>query len=160
MSKYDAIVIGLGAMGSATVYQLAKKGKRVLGIDQYNPPHTLGSSHGETRITRQAIAEGKEYVPLVLRANEIWKEIERESGKELYTQTGIIIMASNAVDKPNKFVDNTIAAANEYDITHSELTSQEISDKFPQFNIKGDEKGYFENGAGFLRAEECIKAQL
>lgn len=160
MNRYDALVVGLGAMGSATAYQLAKKGVRVLGIDQYSPPHVFGSSHGETRITRQAIAEGREYVPLVLRSNEIWKEIERETGRELYTQTGILIMTSNAVDKPNKFVNNTIATANEYGIEHNELNTQEIKDRFPQFNINGDEKGYFENGAGFLRAEECIKAQL
>lgn len=160
MTKYDAIVIGLGAMGSASAYQLTKKGKRVLGIDQYSPPHVYGSSHGETRITRQAIAEGKEYVPLVLRANEIWREIEKETGRKLYTQTGILIMASNATNKPNKFVDNTIVAAIEYDVSHSELTAQEIKVKFPQFSISGDEKGYFEDGAGFLRAEACIEAQL
>jgi len=160
MKSYEAVVVGLGAMGSAAVYQLAKKDRRVLGVDQYNPPHGFGSSHGETRITRQAIAEGREYVPLVLRANEIWKQIEQETGRELFTQTGILIMASNAMDKPNKFVDNTIAAANAYGIAHSELSAQDIADRFPQFNLKGDEKGYFEDGAGFLRAEECISAQL
>jgi len=160
MKHYDSIVIGLGAMGSASIYQLAKKNQHVLGIDQFTPPHVYGSSHGETRITRQAIAEGKAYVPLVLRANEIWKDIEKETGRELYTKTGILIMASNVAEKPNKFVDDTIAAANEYGIPHSELTSEEIKERFPQFNIQGFEKAYFEEGAGFLRAEACVEAQL
>jgi sarcosine oxidase len=160
MNKYDSIVIGLGAMGSASVYQLAKKNQHVLGIDQFTPPHVYGSSHGETRITRQAIAEGKAYVPLVLRANEIWKEIEQETGKELYTKTGILIMASNVDEKPNKFVDDTIAAAKEYGIEYTELNDAAIKERFPQFNTEGHEKGYFEDGAGFLRAEECISAQL
>jgi len=160
MNKYDSVVIGLGAMGSASVYQLAKKGQHVLGIDQFTLPHVHGSSHGETRITRQAIAEGRAYVPLVLRANELWKEIEKETGRELYTKTGILIMASNIADRPNRFVDDTIAAANEYGIQHSELTGDEIKNRFPQFNIEGHEKGYFEDGAGFLHAEECVTAQL
>jgi sarcosine oxidase len=160
MVKHDVIVIGLGAMGSASVYQLAKYGLNVLGIDQFSPPHTYGSSHGETRITRQAIAEGKAYVPLVLRANEIWKEIEAETGRHLYTKTGILIMASNTSLHPNKFLDDTIVAANQYEIEHSELNANELKGQFPQFNIQGDEKGYFEDGAGFLYAEECIEAQL
>src|SRR5580765_4512076 len=160
MDKYDVVVIGLGAMGSAASYQLAKHGAKVLGIDQFTPPHKYGSSHGETRITRQAIAEGKEYVPLVLRANEIWREIEAETSAKLYTQTGILIMASNAAEKPNKFVDNTITAAEQYAIKHSELTVDQIKSRFPQFNIQGDEKGYFEDGAGFLNAEACVKAEL
>jgi sarcosine oxidase len=160
MNDYDVVVIGLGAMGSATVFQLAKKGVRVLGIDQFEPPHGLGSSHGETRITRQAIAEGKEYVPLVMRANEIWHEIEQETGEQLYAKTGILIMASNTTDLSNKFLDSTIDAAKEYGISHDVLAASQIKERFPQFSIRGDEKGYFEHGAGYLRAEACIAAQL
>lgn len=160
MTKYNTIVIGLGAMGSASLYQLAKNGQNVLGIEQFSTPHTYGSSHGETRITRQAIAEGEEYVPLVLRANELWREIERDTGQVLYQQTGILIMASNAIDKPNKFVDDTIKAANKYSISHTELTANEIGTRFPQFKLQGSEKGYFERGAGFLRPEACLEAQL
>lgn len=86
--KYDVIVIGLGAMGSATTYQLAKSGAKVLGIDQFSPPHKSGSTHGDTRITRLAIGEGMEYVPLVKRSHEIWREIEAETGEELLVQCG------------------------------------------------------------------------
>ncbi|MGB4759203.1 MAG: N-methyl-L-tryptophan oxidase [Candidatus Saccharimonadales bacterium] len=160
MQTYEAVIVGLGAMGSATAYQLAKEGVRVLGIDQFAPPHSRGSSHGETRITRQAIAEGKEYVPLVTRANEIWHEIEQETGRQLYTKTGILIMASNTADHPNKFLDSTIEAAKEYGIAHDELLATDIEKRFPQFKLQGGEKGYFEHGAGFLGAEECVAAQL
>ena len=76
----DVIVVGLGAMGSASLYQLARRGARVLGIDRFHPPHDHGSSHGESRITRQAIGEGEEYVPFVLRSHEIWRELEADTG--------------------------------------------------------------------------------
>ncbi|HSH18171.1 MAG TPA: N-methyl-L-tryptophan oxidase, partial [Candidatus Saccharimonadales bacterium] len=160
MNKYDVVVIGLGAMGSASAYQLAKQGATVLGIDQFTPPHVFGSSHGETRITRQAIAEGEEYVPLVLRANELWREIEQEISEQLYVQTDILIMASNAANKQNAFVNNTVKAARAYGIGHEELDAHVIKQRFPQFNLRGDEKGYYEPGAGYLKAEVCVKAQL
>src|ERR671915_896837 len=91
---FETIVLGLGAMGSAAVYQLARRGSRVLGIDQYSPPHSHGSSHGETRIIRQAIGEGEEYVPLVMRSYELWREIEQETGSELLTITGGLTLES------------------------------------------------------------------
>src|SRR5688572_16315107 len=93
-NRFQTIVIGLGAMGSAATYQLAKRGNQVLGIDQFSPPHVYGSSHGDTRVTRQAIGEGAEYVPLVLRSYELWDEIERETGKKILTVTGGLIMTS------------------------------------------------------------------
>ena len=74
MQKFDAIVIGLGAMGSAALYQLAKRGARVAGFDRFSPPHDQGSSHGDTRITRLAIGEGEHYTPLVKRSHEIWRD--------------------------------------------------------------------------------------
>ena len=89
----DVLVIGLGAMGSATVYQLAKRGVKVVGIDRFTPPHTFGSTHGETRITRQAIGEGQQFVPLALRSHQIWREIEAQAGKHLLTQCGGLFIA-------------------------------------------------------------------
>src|SRR5579864_4791310 len=94
MDSYDTIVLGLGAMGSAAAYQLAKRGQKVLGIDQFAPPHAFGSSHGETRITRLAIGEGEQYTPLALRSHEIWREIERETGANLFHVTGGLIISS------------------------------------------------------------------
>ena len=93
---YDAIVIGLGAAGAATAYQLAKKGSRVLGIDRFDPPHVMGSTHGDTRITRLAIGEGAQYAPLAIRSHEIWREIESLTGVSLLTQCGALYIAPAA----------------------------------------------------------------
>src|ERR1700679_2866956 len=92
VENYDLIVVGLGAVGSAALCESALRGARVLGIDRFQPPHELGSSHGETRISRQAIGEGAEFVPLVLRANVLWKALERATGKELLVQNGGLIL--------------------------------------------------------------------
>ena len=110
---YDVIVIGLGAMGSAALYQLAKRGRRVLGIDRFTPPHKLGSSHGDTRITREAIGEGEELVPLVRRSHEIWRELEAATGKSLLSQVGGLILSSspNAHHHGVSFFENTVNAA-------------------------------------------------
>src|SRR5918998_5111237 len=85
---FDVIVVGLGAMGSATLYELSRRGVRALGIDQFAPPHTLGSTHGRTRIIREAYFEHPLYVPLVRRAYELWDELEREASLTLFHRTG------------------------------------------------------------------------
>jgi sarcosine oxidase len=161
-SKCEVIVIGLGAMGSAAVYQLARRGVRVTGIDQYDPPHVFGSTHGDTRITRQAIGEGLEYVPLVLRSNEIWREIEQETRQALLTITGGLIMTSreNAIHHGSNFFEQTVAAARQYKIEHELLDANQITKRFPPFKLSGTEKGYLEKGAGFLRPEACVSSQL
>jgi sarcosine oxidase len=163
-NEYDAIVLGMGAMGSAAVYQLARKGKKVLGLDQFSPPHTLGSTHGDTRITRQAIGEGPEYVPLSLRSYELWREIEQQTGQDILTITGGLIMASQSSPDPmhgaGSFLRTTIDAAKQYNITHSILDTDQIRQRFPQFHLVGDEVGYYEDNAGFLRPERAIEAQL
>src|SRR5687768_18207821 len=93
-NTFETVVLGLGAMGSAAVYQLARRGNRVLGLAQFSPPHDHGSSHGESRIIRQALGEGEAYVPLVLRSYELWHEIEKEIGQEILTMTGGLILES------------------------------------------------------------------
>jgi sarcosine oxidase len=161
-NHFDIIVIGLGAMGSATAYQLAKRGNKVLGIDQFAPPHKLGSSHGDTRITRQAIGEGAEYVPLVLRSYEIWDEIEKSTGNKVLNMTGGLIMSSaeNSAHHGTNFFDQTLASAKKYNIDHSLLNANQIKKRFPQFKLNGKERGYFEYKAGYLRPELCIGSQL
>src|ERR1043166_4798130 len=96
MNRFDTIVLGLGAVGSATVFQLAKRKVDVLGIDRFSPPHVHGSSHGDTRITRLAIGEGSQYTPLAQRSHEIWCELERETGRSLLTTNGGLIISSAA----------------------------------------------------------------
>ena len=162
-NKYDTIVLGLGAMGSAAVYQLAKRGNTVLGIDQFSPPHIYGSSHGDTRITRQAIGEGEQYTPLALRSYEIWEELEKETGKKLLEKCGGLIISSGAktaINHVEHFFENTIAVAEKFNIKHEILSAEQIRDRFPQFNIQDNESGYYEPEAGFLRPEECIGVQL
>jgi len=159
----DVIVIGLGAMGSAACYQLAKRGANVIGIDRYSPPHNLGSTHGDTRITRLAIGEGEWFVPFVLRSHEIWQELESETGADLLTTTGGLIMSSHsehALHGNHTFLETTISAAERFGIEHRVLNADEVADEFPQFGLKGDERGYFENEAGFLRPESCVATQL
>ncbi|MDB5244697.1 MAG: sarcosine oxidase [Parcubacteria group bacterium] len=159
----DVVVVGLGAMGSATVYQLAKRGASVIGIDQFKSPHNLGSTHGDTRITRQAIGEGEEYVPLALRSYEIWRELEKETGKQLLTISGGLIIESKQPKISHGqfyFLQNTIDVARKYDIAHSVLSIDELRTRFPQLHFKDDEWGYYEEEAGFLRPEVCVQTQL
>jgi sarcosine oxidase len=160
----DALVIGLGAMGSAIAYQLAKRGVNVIGIDQFAPPHSHGSTHGETRITRQAIGEGAEFVPLVLRSHMLWREIEVESSEALLTTCGGLILArddnASYVHGQADFLANTFHNAEKFNIPHEKLDAREIAKRYPQFMLQGDEIGYFEPGAGYLNPEACIRAQL
>jgi sarcosine oxidase len=160
---FDVCVVGLGAMGAAAAWQAAKRGAKVIGFDQFTPPHALGSSHGDTRITRLAIGEGERYTPLVLRANEIWREIEARTGETLHVVTGGLIISSparSATTHVAHFFENTIAAARRFDIEHEILEASKIRARFPQFAVRDNEVGYFEPGAGYLRPERCIAAQL
>lgn len=163
MGRYDVIVAGLGAMGSAALFQLAARGARVLGIDRFAPPHAFGSSHGQTRITRLAIGEGGHYTPIVQRSHEIWRAIEHETGADLMTTTGGLIISSagpTADTHVENFFANTLAAAEAYGIAHEILDAGAIRNRFPAFNVADDEFGYFERDAGFLRPEACIGTQL
>jgi sarcosine oxidase len=157
------VVCGLGAFGAAALYQLAKRGAKAVGIDRHSPPHALGSSHGDTRITRQAIGEGEWYTPIVLRSHEIWREIERESGEKLLEVTGGLVISSparRATTHVEGFFENTLAAAKRFGIPHEILDAAAIRKRFPQFNVRDNEVGYYEPGAGFVRPEACIRAQL
>ena len=161
--KYDVVVIGLGAVGSAATYQLAQRGMRVLGIDRYAPPHTFGSTHGGTRITRLAIGEGVHYSPLAIRAHEIWREIEKETGADLLcTNGGLVISSDNKKSKTHVdgFFRNTVAAAKRNGIAHELLEAAEIRRRYPMFRVADEEYGYFEPSAGFVRPEACVHAQL
>jgi sarcosine oxidase len=153
VEQYDVVVCGLGAMGSATAYQLAKRGVRVLGVDRFAPPHVVGSTHGETRVTRLATGEGLAYVPLAMRSHQLWREIEEETGAELLTTNGVLVMAAPGRHARHHgkthFLETTIEAARAFSIDHEVLTATEISARFPQFGLRGDETGYFEPSGGF-----------
>ena len=160
---FDAIVIGLGAAGSATAWQLAARGLTVLGLDAHAPPHDLGSSHGSLRITRKAIGEGDAYVPLVLRSNELWRSLEREGGERLMGITGGLWISSpqrQAETHVANFFDNTLAAATRHGIEHELLDAAAVRRRFPQFAIRDNETAYYEPDAGYLRPEACVAAML
>jgi sarcosine oxidase len=152
----DVIVVGLGAMGSATCFQLAARGASVIGFDRYHPPHPYGSTHGDTRITRLAIGEGPEFVPLVQRSHVLWREIERQSGTQLLTQTGGLILGHAG----NPFLSQTRASARKYGIAHEMLLAPQIADRFPMFAIDAETEGYYEPESGYLRPEAAVEAQL
>lgn len=163
MQTFDTIVLGLGAMGSAALYHLARRGVRALGIDRFSPPHAFGSSHGDTRITRLAIGEGAHYTPLALRSHELWRELETETGEELLIACGGLVLSSGSATSHThveSFFDNTLAAARRFGITHELLDAAEIRRRFPQFRVADAERGYLERDAGFLRPERCIAAHL
>ncbi len=164
MRSADVAVVGLGAAGAATLYQLARRGVNAIGIDSYSPPHVMGSTHGDTRITREAIGEGEYYAPLVRRSHAIWRELESETGEDLLTQCGGLIIeepgSGAAGHHRHEFLAQTVACANRYGISHEQLGASEVSARFPQFALAGDEAAYFEPGAGFVRPERCVAAQL
>lgn len=164
VNPYDLIVVGLGAMGAAALYQAGKRGAKALGIDRFDPPHTLGSSHGDTRITRQAIGEGDMYMPFIRRSNAIWRELEAITGRELYIESGgLIISPENAgagFHVQGDFIELSAAMAQKYDIAHELLSADQIRERFPLLMPRPQDHAYYEPGAGVLRPERCISTQL
>lgn len=156
MDRADVIVVGLGAMGSAVTLRLARRGLTVVGLDRFRPPHTHGSTHGDTRITRLAIGEGSDFVPLVLRSHELWREIERETGIPLLHTTGGLILG----EPDHPFLEQTRSAAAEYGIAHEDLSSAEVRRRFPMFAVGPRTEGYLEMQAGFVRPERAVEAQV
>lgn len=163
MPQPEIIVVGLGAAGAAALYQLSRRGVPALGLDRFAPPHDRGSSHGESRITRQAIGEGEHYVPLVLRAHAIWRELEADSGERLLLACGALMLGAPAAEDGAggaDFLETTCRAAERFAIPHERLAPGEVMHRWPQFRLAGDETGYYEPGAGLVFPEHCIAAQL
>ena len=153
---YDVIVAGLGGMGSAAAYQLAKRGKKVLGLERHTPAHDKGSSHGQSRIIRQAYFEGAEYVPLLLRAYELWEALEKETGRDLMTLTGGLMIGASQ----SRLVSGSRTSADEHDLPYEMLDANELRRRFPPFSPTPDTVALFEKKAGFVRPEAGILAHL
>jgi sarcosine oxidase len=154
--KYDVIVLGLGAMGSAAAQQLAQRQKRVLGVEQFVSPHDQGSSHGGTRMIRQAYWESPAYLPLVLRAYELWEKLEADAGTKLLNITGGLILGS----ADSQLVTGGIAAADQHSIKYAMLSPRQAHERFPAITPLANDVAVYEERAGYLLAEECIHAQL
>jgi len=148
-------VVGLGAMGSAVAYHLASGGAEVVGFDRYRPPHTLGSSHGESRIIREAYAEGAAYVPLVQRAYELWEALERASGQSLLRITGGLYLEAGGA-----MAARARASAEAYDIPYEVLSAAEVRSRFPTLRPGDEFEALYEQRAGVLLVERCVEAHL
>lgn len=150
---YDVIVIGVGSMGSAACYYLSKRGYRVLGLEQFDISHEFGSHAGQSRIIRKAYFEHPDYVPLLEKAYENWKALEKETGQQLYFKTGLLY-AGNAA---NEIIKGVKLAASLYNIELEQLDSKDVDNRFPQFNFPGNCDVLLEPQAGFLPPEKAIR---
>lgn len=153
---YDVIVLGLGGMGASTVFECAQRGQRVLGIEQFSLVHDRGSSHGQTRVIRQAYYEHPDYVPLLQRAYDRWYDLEQRCGSRLYVECGVLSLSPPGGD----VVAGVTQAAREHGLPIETLTNADIVRRFPEFRIPNNYSGVFEPNAGYLYVEECVQAHL
>ena len=153
---YDVIVVGLGAMGGAAACHLARRGMRVLGLDRFTPPHAFGSSHGETRIIREAYFEHPVYVPMVQRAYELWRDLEKESGTTLLRETGGVMIGRPDSD----LVKGARHSAELHGLRYQQLTASEAHAQFPALHPDNDMVAVWEPRAGVLFTDACVTAHL
>ncbi len=153
---YDVIVLGVGGMGSAACYALAERGAKVLGLERHDIPHSLGSSHGETRIIRLAYAEGAFYVPLLRRAYERWRRLEQDFGEDLlHINGGLDIGAADSA-----LIRGSLAACRAHDLPHELLTATEAMARYPALSLPPHFVANYQAEGGFLRSERCIVAHV
>src|SRR2546423_2972222 len=155
-STYDAIVVGLGAMGSATLFHLARRGLHVLGLDQFHRGHTFGSSHGDSRISRETYFEHPLYVPLVQRAHQLWRQLEQLSGLPLMKLTGGLMIGP----RDGMVVSGPLRSASQHNLPHEVLSPAQVHDRFPAFKLAPHLTAVLDPRAGFLDPEACNRAHL
>jgi sarcosine oxidase len=153
---YDAIVLGIGGMGSAAAYHLARRGARVLGLEQFDVPHDRGSSHGVTRIIRLAYAEHPSYVPLLRRAYALWRDLERAHGERLLVVTGGLDLGR----ADSGVVAGSRRSCELHDLPHEVLTGPQINARFPGYGLPGDFLGVLQPEGGFVLAERGVVAHV
>ena len=156
MAAYDAIVLGVGGMGSAALYHLARRGLKVLGLERYDIPHDMGSSHGVTRIIRLAYYEDHSYVPLLLRAFELWRDLEKETEERLLVTTGSV----DAGPAGGFVFEGSRTSCETHHLPHQVLTSKELTQRFPGFRLPDDTMANYQPDGGFLIPERCIGAHV
>jgi sarcosine oxidase len=153
---YDVVVIGLGAMGSAVAAQCARRGWSVLGVERHGPAHSLGASHGKSRLIRQAYFEHADYVPLLLRAYDLWRELETLTGERLVTLTGILLTG----DPASKVITGSTASAKRHGLHVEILDAEGIRRRFPMMRPHDGEVGVFERAGGVVFPERAVHAFL
>jgi sarcosine oxidase len=150
----DVLVVGAGGVGSATLYHLAQRGVRVIGIDRFPPGHDRGSSHGETRIIRLAYFEDPNYVPLLRRAYQLWGELEADTGLTLFHQVGLLMGG-----RPDgELIPGVLRAAREHDLPVEQFSIQQAQRRFPAYRLADECVALFEQRAGYLMVEDCVQA--
>jgi sarcosine oxidase len=154
--RYDAIVVGLGGMGSAALYHLARRGRRVLGLERFDVPNELGSSHGVTRIIRLAYYEHVDYVPLLRRAYELWRELETGAGEQLLRITGSI----DAGPSGQLVFSGSVRSCEEHGLRHEVLDARELERRFPAYRLDSESMAVLQPDGGFLLPERCIVAHV
>ena len=155
-SKFDVVIVGLGAMGSAAAYHLAKRGRKVLGLDRFAPPHAFGSSHGQTRIIREAYFEHPHYVPLIQRAFALWSDLEQDTGQRLFRQTGGLMIGRS----DSAVFSGAKRSAEEHRLHHEILAAAEVCRRFPALRPTDEMMAVWEPRAGVLFPEACVEAHL
>ncbi len=150
----DVAVIGIGGMGSAVAWHLARRGASVLGFEQFGEAHALGSSHGESRVIREAYFEDPAYVPLLRRAYDLWAETEKEARAPLLTLCGGLMMGL----PDDGVVAGSIASARQWDIAHEVLEAAEIRRRWPQLTPSPDLVALYEHRSGFVPPEASVRA--
>jgi sarcosine oxidase len=156
MTTYDAVVVGLGVTGAASLYRLAKRGLRVMGVEQFSPTHDRGSSHGETRIIRLGYFEHPSYVPLLREAYPLWRDLEAESGQKLLTITGIVEIGH----PEGELVRGTRDSSKQHGLPHGVLSASALRQKFPAFAVPTDYVGVYQPDGGYLAAEPAVSAMI
>lgn len=153
--RYDVIVLGVGAMGSAACWRLAKRGAKVLGLEQHTIGHALGSSHGETRLIRQAYFEHPSYVPLLRQAYDLWRELERKTGRIVFHQNGLVVYGP----KSGTIMQGIRRSSAEHGVPITEYEAKQAAAAFPEYEPEPGHEALFEPGAGYLEVEAAVTAQ-
>lgn len=153
---FDCIVIGVGGMGSSAVHNLASRGQRVLGLEQFDVPHAEGSSHGVNRMIRLAYYEDPSYVPLLRRAYEMWYEIEKIAGEQLLFKTGSIDIGAPG----DEVFEGAVESCLVHDLPHEVLNYQQINDRFPGYQMPSGQMGLYQRDGGFVLSERSIVAYV
>ena len=153
---FDVAVVGVGGMGSAALAHCAARGASAIGIEQFQIAHDRGSSHGKSRMIRKAYFENQRYVPLVLRAYELWRELEREAGEDLLRITGVLAVGQ----EDSTIVQRTRRTATECDLPLEELSRREIESRYPTLKLMRGEAGVLELDGGVLDPERAIAAHV
>jgi sarcosine oxidase len=156
MAHFDIAVIGLGAMGSAVTDALARRGARVVAFDRFAPPHNNGSTHGHTRIIREAYYEHPLYVPLVRRGYELWNELERYAGETLFVRTGGLMVGP----RTGPLFSGALESARAHAVDHDILDAGQIAEQFPAYEARREWVGLLERRAGFLLPERCVASMV